>query len=196
MTNASKDEDVRIESNPVLDHLATFIIEQFIKEDVNSFVESDLLHDLLVYKLATVAGPMMERAVRRMADELTRSKMIDLKQRVGGLNLHKRVLFRTPDQYNALVALFFEVVERHPELVEPLTDESSFENFMILCVNEYRIEWESFVAGIVAEKLALEKKHKLYANRSRSNEKWDEVPTYADYIADRIDELAKAAPAA
>jgi hypothetical protein len=187
---AKKDEEVVIKSDPVLDNVATFIIELFIKEDVNSFTEADLLHDLLVYKLDTSALPIMEKTVRAMGDELKASRTLDLKKRIGGLTQQKRVLFRTNDQYNALVALFFQTVEEKPELVDFLDDESSFENFMILCINEYRVVWERFVKDIVEERIALERKDKLYANRNRSDNAWENVPTYADYVADRLDALA------
>lgn len=190
MAKAKKSKDVEIKCDPVLDHLAGFIIEMFIKEDVNSFLEADLLHDLLVYKLDTVARPMMENTVRVVGDELKNSRKVDLKQRIGGLNQHKRVLFRNSDQYNALVALFFAAVDHRPELVEFIDEESSFENFMILCINEYRVAWERFVAGIVEERMALERKKKLYANRNRADDAWEDVPTYADYVAERADELA------
>jgi hypothetical protein len=63
MVTAKKkgEEEVQIKSDPVLDNIASFIVEMFIKEDVNSFVEADLLQDLLVYKLDTVAGLVMEQ---------------------------------------------------------------------------------------------------------------------------------------
>jgi hypothetical protein len=187
---AMKDEEVVIKRDPVLDNLATFIIEIFIKEDVNSFAEADLLHDLLVYKLDTSALPIMEKTVRWMGDELKASKTLDLKKRIGGLTQQKRVLFRTNGQYNAFVALFFQAVEEHPELVNFLDDESSFENFMILCINDYREVWERFVKEIVEERMVLERKKKLYANRNRADDAWEDVPTYADYVAERVDALA------
>jgi hypothetical protein len=192
---AKKSEEVVIKADPVLDNVATFIIELFIKEDVNSFMEADLLHDLLVYKLDTSALPIMEKTVRAMGDELKASKTLDLKTRIGGLTQQKRVLFRTNDQYNALVALFFQTIEAKPELVDFLDDESSFENFMILCINDYREVWERFVNEIVEARMVLERKKKLYANRNRSDDAWEDVPTYADYIAERIDVLAAPANA-
>jgi hypothetical protein len=187
---AKKDEEVLVKSDPVLDNVATFIIELFIKEDVNSFAEADLLHDLLVYKLDTSALPIMEKTVRSMGDELKASKTLDLKKRIGGLTQQKRVLFRTNNQYNAFVALFFQTVEKCPELVNFLDDESSFENFMILCINDYREVWERFVSEIVADRMALERKKKLYANRNRADDAWEDVPTYADYVAERLAQLA------
>jgi hypothetical protein len=179
-----------IKSDPVLDNLASFIIEVFIKEDVNSFVEADLLHDLLVYKLDTAARLIMEKTVRALGDELKARRQLDLKKRIGGINLQKRILFRTADQYNAFVALFFQAVEAHPELADFIDDESSFENFMILAINEYRMVWENFVKGIVEERMALERKNRLYANRNRSDNVWENVPTYADYVAERVETLA------
>lgn len=184
------DEEIAADGNPALDHLAAFIIEVLIKEDVNSFLESDLLHDLLVYKLKEVAVPMMENTVRKAGLELKSSKVIDLKKRVGGINQQKRIIFRTEDQYNALVSLFFEAIEDKPGLVDFIDDETSFENFMIYCINDYREQWERFVDGVVQDRLALERKNKLYANRDRNNDVWEKIPTYADYIAERIDSVA------
>jgi hypothetical protein len=192
---AKKSEEVVIKADPVLDNVATFIIELFIKEDVNSFMEADLLHDLLVYKLDTSALPIMEKTVRAMGDELKASKTLDLKTRIGGLTQQKRVLFRTNDQYNALVTLFFQTIEAKPELVDFLDDESSFENFMILCINDYREVWERFVKEIVDARMALERKKKLYANRNRADDAWEDVPTYADYVAERVDILVAQANA-
>jgi hypothetical protein len=179
----------------VLDNIASFIIEMFIKEDVNSFMESDLMHDLLVYKLDTVVKPVMENSVRRTGDELKESRKMDLKKLIGGLNQQKRIMFRTNDQYNALIALFFQVLDDKPELADFIDDESSFENFMILCINDFRESWEKFVEGIVGERMALERKNKLYSNRNRASEAWENVPTYADYIAERIDNMAVPADA-
>jgi hypothetical protein len=192
---AKKDEEVVIKSDPVLDNVATFIIELFIKEDVNAFAEADLLHDLLVYKLDTGALPIMEKTVRAMGEELKASRTLDLKKRIGGITQQKRVMFRTTDQYNAMVALFFQAVEAKPELADFLDDESSFENFMILCINDYREVWERFVKEIVEARMALERKKKLYANRNRADDAWEDVPTYADYVAERVDALAAPANA-
>jgi|AGTN01.3.fsa_nt_gi hypothetical protein len=185
--------EVEIKSNPVLDNIASFVVEMFIKEDVNSFAEADLMHELLVYKLDTVAVSVMENNVRKVGAELKASRKIDLKRLIGGINQQKRIMFRTADQYNALVALFFEAVENRPELVDFIDDEASFENFMILCINEYREVWEHFVSGIIEDRMALERKKKLYANRNRSDDAWEGVPTYADYIAERVDGLAASA---
>jgi hypothetical protein len=185
-----KDEEVVIKSDPVLDHLASFIIEIFIKEDVNSFVEADLLHDLLVYKLEADAAPIMEKIVRALGEELKASRTLDLKKRIGGITQQKHVQFRTPDQYNAMIAVFFQAVDEKPELADFLDNEQSFENFMIMCVSDYREFWERFVREIVEERTGLERKSKLYANRNRSDDAWENVPTYADYVAERIDALA------
>jgi hypothetical protein len=190
-----KEEEVVIKSDPVLNNVATFVVELFIKEDVNAFAEADLLHDLLVYKLDTGARPIMEKTVRTMGDELKLSRTLDLKKRIGGLTQQKRVLFRTEGQYNSMITLFFQVVEEKPELVGFLDDESSFENFMILCINDFREVWERFVTGIVEERMVMERKKKLYANRNRADEGWENVPTYADYVAERVDELAAPANA-
>lgn len=185
-----KDEEVVIKSDPVLDNLASYIIEIFIKEDVNAFVEADLLHDLFVYKLDTEAVPIMEKIVRKMGDELKASGMLDLRKRIGGITQQKHVQFRSPDQYNAMIAIFFQAVDEKPEIVDILDDEQSFENFMILCINDYRKFWESFVKEIVEERGALERKSKLYANRNRADAAWEDVPTYADSVAARLDALA------
>jgi hypothetical protein len=192
---AMKEEEVVIKSDPVLDNVATFIIELFIKEDVNAFAEADLLHDLLVYKLDTAALPIMEKTVGAMGEELKASRTLDLKKRIGGITQQKRVMFRSTDQYNSLVALFFQAIEEKPELVDFLEDESSFENFMILCINDYREVWERFVKEIVEARTALERKKKLYANRNRADDAWEDVPTYADYVAERVDVLAAPANA-
>ncbi|MGA9139490.1 MAG: hypothetical protein WBZ29_04665 [Methanocella sp.] len=190
MTKAKERETVVPGGNPVLDHLATYITELFINGDVNAFVEADLLHDLLVYKLGDVAKPMMQHTVEKVDAELKKSGKLDLKKRVGGINQQKRIMFRTEDQYNALIALFFDAIEDKPELVESIADEASFENFMIYCINEYREQWERFVNGILEERLALERKLGLYANRNRADQAWDKVPTYADYIDQRIGAMA------
>ncbi len=185
-----KDEEIVIKSDPVLDNLASYIIEIFIKEDVNAFVEADLLHDLLVYKLDTEAAPIMDKIVRKMGEELKASGMLDLRKRIGGITQQKHVQFRNSDQYNAMIAIFFQAVDEKPEIVDILDDEQSFENFMILCINDYRKFWESFVKEIVEERTALERKSKLYANRNRADAAWEDVPTYADSVAARLDALA------
>jgi hypothetical protein len=190
-----KDEEVVIKSDPVLDNLASYIIEIFIKEDVNAFVEADLLHDLLVYKLDTEAVPIMEKIVRRLGEELKASRTLDLKKRIGGITQQKRVQFRNIDQYNAMIAVFFQAVDEKAELVDFIDDEQSFENFMILCINDYREFWERFASQIVEERMALEHESKLYANRNRADAAWEDVPTYADYVAARLDALAASAKA-
>ncbi len=190
MAKAKERETVVPGGNPVLDHLATFITELFIGGDVNAFVEADLLHDLLVYKLNDVAKPMMQHTVEKVNAELKKSGKLDLKKKVGGINQQKRIMFRTEDQYNAMIALFFEAIEDRPELVESIADETSFENFMIYCINEYREQWERFVSGILEDRLGLERKLGLYANRNRADEAWDKVPTYADYVDERVEAMA------
>jgi DNA-binding transcriptional ArsR family regulator len=181
------------EGNIVLDHLAAFITEQFINEDVNAFAEANLMHELLVYKLNEVAKPMMQQTVEKAGKELKKAGKIDLKKRVSGINQQKRIMFRNEDQYNALISLFFDAVEEKPELVGFIDDETSFENFMIYCINDYRDQWEQFVNDIIQDRLGLERKYKLYANRNRADPVWEKVPTYADYIADRIDDMASPA---
>ncbi len=49
---------------------------------------------------------------------------------------------------------------------------------------------ENFVNRIVGDRLALERKKMLYANRNRADNAWEDVPTYADYIAERMDAMA------
>ena len=153
-----KVEQAEPKENAVLDHLAAYITELFINGDVNAFVEADLLQDLLVYKLDDVAKPMMQRTVQKIGKELKKAGKLDLKTRISGINQQKRIMFRTEDQYNALIALFFEAVEDRPELVDFIDDETSFENFMIYCINDYREQWERFVSEIVQERLDLERK--------------------------------------
>jgi hypothetical protein len=190
MAKAKEHENVVPGGNPVLDHLAAYITELFIGGDVNAFVEADLLHDLLVYKLNDVAKPMMQHTVKTVRAELKKAGKLDLKKRVGGINQQKRIMFRTEDQYNALIALFFEAVEERPELIESIADETSFENFMIYCINEYREQWERFVNGILEDRLGLERKLGLYANRNRADPDWEKVPTYADLVDERIEAMA------
>jgi len=194
MAKAKKSEQAEPKENAVLGHLAGYITELFINGDVNAFVEADLLQDLLVYKLDGVAKPMMQRTIQKIGKELKKAGKLDLKTRISGINQQKRIMFRTEDQYNALIALFFEAVEDRPELVNFIDDENSFENFMIYCINDYREQWERFVSEIVQERLGLERKLGLYANRNRADEAWDKVPTYADYVNERIE--AMAAPSA
>jgi hypothetical protein len=190
MAKAKKVEQAEPKENPVLGHMASYITELFISGDVNAFVEADLLQDLLVYKLDDVAKPMMQHTVQKMGKELKKSGKIDLKTRIGGINQQKRIMFRSEDQYNALISLFFDAVENRPELVDFLDDETSFENFMIYCINDYREQWERFVGEIVQERLDMERKLGLYANRNRADEAWDKVPTYADYVNERIEAMA------
>ncbi|OPY28052.1 MAG: hypothetical protein A4E28_01741 [Methanocella sp. PtaU1.Bin125] len=186
MAKAKKVKTAEPKDNAVLGHLASYITELFINEDVNAFVEADLLQDLLVYRLDGIAKPVMEHTIYKMGEELKKSGKIDLKKRVGGINQQKRIMFRTEDQYNAMISLFFEAVEDRPELVDFIDDETSFENFMIYCINDFREQWERFVSDIVQEKLGLERKFGLYANRNRADPAWDKVPTYADYVDERI----------
>ncbi len=190
MAKAKKVEQAEPKENAVLGHLAGYITELFINGDVNAFVEADLLQDLLVYKLDDVAKPMMQRTVQKIGKELKKAGKLDLKTRISGINQQKRIMFRTEDQYNALIALFFEAVEDRPELVDFIDDETSFENFMIYCINDYREQWERFVSEIVQERLDMERKLGLYANRNRADEAWDKVPTYADYVNERIEGMA------
>jgi hypothetical protein len=194
MAKAKKGKQAEPKENAVLGQLAGYITDLFINADVNAFVEADLLQDLLVYKLDDVAKLMMQHTVQKIGKELKKSGKLDLKQRVGGITQQKRIMFRNESQYNALISLFFEVVDDKPELVDFIDDETSFENFMIYCINDYREQWEMFVSEIVQERLELERKLGLYANRNRADEAWDKVPTYADYIDERVG--AMAAPAA
>jgi len=194
MAKAKKVEQAEPKENPVLGHLAGYITELFISGDVNAFVEADLLQDLLVYKLDDIAKPMMQHTVKKIGKELKKSGKLDLKTRISGINQQKRIMFRSEDQYNALISLFFEAVEGKPELVDFIDDETSFENFMIYCINDYREQWERFVSEIVQERLDMERKLGLYANRNRADEAWDKVPTYADYVNERIEAMA-ASPA-
>ena len=156
-----------------------------IKEDVNAFAECTLLHELLMHKLPSIAAPLMHKKVSEVSRELSEGKNINLIKAAGGVTTAKRISFRSNAQYTAFVQLFFQVVEEHPELLEPINDEETFEQFMIYCIYMFKEELEKFAENIAKEKTDLEHKHKIYVHR-RGVEP-EEVPTYADFIAERLD---------
>lgn len=173
--------------NTVNLHLADYIIQALIKEDVNAFTESTLLHELLMYKLQDVALPLMVKKVSEISEELKEGKNINLVKAAGGVTTAKRISFRSSDQYNAFVLLFFQAVEDHPELLQPIDSEEMFEKFMIFCIFKFREALENFAVEIAKEKTELEHKNKLYVHRRGFVP--DEVPTYADYITERIEKI-------
>jgi hypothetical protein len=195
MSQAVKDEIPATGEDLVLDHIAEYIVQAFIKEDVNAFTESTLLQQLLAYKLKEIAKPMMYNTIRAAGRELVKAGKFDLKKKVGGITTQKRILFRSADQYNAFVSLYFSVVEAHPELVGFIDSEQSFENFMIYCVYEFKGQWDEFVERVTQERLSIEHRNRLYVNRSKQAEALQEVPTYADFVAEHVDAMAGEKPA-
>ena len=174
-------------NDTVLVHIADYIIQVLIKEDVNAFAECDLVHQLLMHKLPSVAAPLMQKKVSEVSRQLGEGKNINLIKAAGGVTTAKRISFRSNAQYSAFVQLFFQVVEEHPELLEPVDSEEIFEQFMIYCIYRFKEELEKFAGEIAEEKTALEHKHKIYVHR-RGVEPED-VPTYADFIAERLDSM-------
>ncbi|WP_424357255.1 hypothetical protein [Methanocella sp. MCL-LM] len=187
-----KSEETTEEQQPtnlIYEHIADYIVQVFIKEDVNAFTESTLMHELLAYKLKDIAKPLMLDTIASVASELKAKKQLDLKKKVGGITQVKKIAFRSDDQYNAFISLFFEAVEENPELVDFIKKEQDFENFMLYCINDYREIWEQFATGIVEDRLAIERQKGLHAYRSSKTDVLQEVPTYADFIAERIDDV-------
>jgi hypothetical protein len=180
--------EVSSKDKAVYGHIADYIIQTLIKEDVNAFAEARLLSELLAYKLPGVAERLMQTAVSEASDRLKKGEKFNLEKEIGGITSQKRLYFRSRDQYNAFVVLFFSVVEKHPELLEHVDGEAEFERFMIYCINEFRQRLDDFATGIASERAELEYRNKLYVHRR--NAEVPEVPTYADYIAERIDGLA------
>lgn len=194
MPKATKKSKETIEETPadnlIYEHIADYIVQVFVKDDVNAFTESTLMHELLVYKLKEIARPLMIDTIAQVASELKAKKQLDLKKKVGGITQVKKIAFRSDDQYNAFIALFFEAVEARPEVVDFIKKEQDFENFMLYCIYDYRELWDQFAAKIVEDRLAIERQKGLHAYRSSKTEALQEVPTYADYIAERIDQVA------
>ncbi len=173
----------------VYEHIADYIIQVLIKEDVNAFAEAKLVHEILMYKLPPVANELMYRTVRVEAQKLKDGKDINLMKEIGGINMQKRLHFRSKDQYNSFISLFFDVVEQHPGLLEFVDDEEKFERFMIYCIHEFRQKLEDFATEIAQERQKLEHEHKLYIHRRNADV--PEMPTYADFVAERIESLAE-----
>ncbi len=176
--------------NSTMEYIAEYIVNVFVKDDVNAFTESTLMHELLTYKLNEVAKPLMIDTISKIASELHSKKLLDLKKRVGGITQVKKIAFRNDNQYNAFVVLFFDCIEDKPELVDFIKQEQDFENFMLYCIYDFRELWDNFASEIVQERLALERKNGLHAYRSSKTEALQELPTYADFIAEKIDQLA------
>ncbi|HTY91083.1 MAG TPA: hypothetical protein VMC84_07905 [Methanocella sp.] len=174
----------------IYEHIADYIIHVLIKEDVNAFNESKLLSELLVYKLPSVVHELMYRTICAEAGKLKGGEDINLIKEIGGINTQKRLHFRSQDQYNSFVALFFDALEQHPGLLEKVDDEEKFEKFMIYCIHEFRQKLEGFAIEIVKEHSKLEQENRLYIHRRNSPENVD-IPTYADFIAGRIDGLVE-----
>ena len=173
--------------NAIYEHIADYIIQTLIKEDVNAFMEATLLHELLVYKLPPVVHKLMHATVSEASENLKKGKDINLIKEIGGITTQKRMHFRSQHQYGAFIALFFGIVEEYPALLEPVDDEEMFEIFMIHCIHEFRQKLEDFAVEVAGEKAQLEYKRRLYIQRKNAD--MSEVPTYADYIAERIDSL-------
>ena len=173
----------------IYEHIADYIIQVLIKEDVNAYAEAKLLHELLMYKLPSVVQELMDRTVAAEAKKLKKGQDINLMKEIGGINMQKRLHFRSKDQYNSFIALFFDTVDRRPEFLAAVDDEEKFERFMILCIHEFRQKLEDFAIEIAQEKSRLEHKHKGYIHHK--NAEMPEIPTYADFIAERIEGLAE-----
>jgi hypothetical protein len=174
----------------IYEHIADYIIQAFIKEDVNAFAEAKLLSELLVYKLPSVVHEMMYRTVSSEAKKLKKGDDINLVKEIGGITTQKRMHFRSQEQYNSFVALFFDTVEKHPGMLEQVDDEEKFERFMIYCIHEFRQKLDAFAGTIVKERSKLERENKLYIHHKNMTDV-PEIPTYADYIAERIESLAE-----
>jgi hypothetical protein len=173
--------------NAIYEHIADYIIQTLIKEDVNAFMEATLLHELLVYKLPPVVHRLMYMTVSEASENLKKGKDIDLMKEIGGINTQKRLHLRSQHQYSAFIVLFFNTIEEYPMLLEPVDDEEMFERLMIHCIHEFRQKLEDFAVGVAKEKTELEYKNKLYIHRKSAD--MSEIPTYADFIAERIDSL-------
>ncbi len=171
----------------IYEHIADYIIQTLIKEDVNAFAEAKLLCELLVYKLPQVTHRLMQTVVGDASEELKTGSKINLMEEIGGITTQKRIHFRSTDQYNAFIMLFFQAIEEHPELLEPVESEDAFEKLMIHCIHDFRKKLEDFAVEVAKDRTALEHKHKLYIHRR--NVESPEVPTYADFIAERIDAI-------
>ncbi len=171
----------------IYEHIADYIIQTLIKEDVNAFNEATLLHELLVYKLPPIMHRLMYETVSEASDGLKKGSRIDLMKEIGGITTQKRLHFRSQHQYSAFTALFFKTIEDHPMLLEPVDSEEAFEGFMIHCIHEFRQKLDDFAISIAKEKAELDYKYKLYIHRRGAE--MEDVPTYADYIAERIDSL-------
>jgi hypothetical protein len=171
----------------VYEHIADYIIQTLIKEDVNAFTEATLLHELLVYKLPPLVRSLMYSAVSEASENLKNGKDINLMKEIGGITTQKRLHFRSQHQYSAFTALFFNTIEEYPMLLEPVDSEEMFEKLMIHCIHEFRQKLEDFAVEVAREKTELDYKNKLYVHRRGAE--IVEVPTYADYIAERIDSL-------
>jgi hypothetical protein len=174
----------------IYEHIADYVIQILIKEDVNAFSEAKLLSELLVYKLPSVVHELMNRTVSAEAEKLKKGGDINLIKEIGGITTQKRMHFRSQDQYNSFVALFFDAVDEHPGLLEHVDDEEKFERFMIYCIHEFRQKLEDFAVEIARERSKLDHEHKLYIHRRNPTEV-PEVPTYADFIAERIDSIVE-----
>jgi hypothetical protein len=171
----------------IYEHIADYIIQTLIKEDVNAFVEATLLHELLVYKLPPVVHKLMHATVSEASENIKKEKDINLIKEIGGITTQKRLHFRSQHQYGAFIAMFFRIIEEYPKLLEPVDDEEMFEKFMIHCIHEFRQRLEDFAIEVAGEKAQLDYKNKLYIHRRGMLT--EETPTYADYIAERIDSL-------
>lgn len=175
-------------SPAIYEHIADYIIQTLIKEDVNAFAEAKLLSELLVYKLPSVVHELMYRTVSAEAEKLKKDSDINLVKEIGGITTQKRMHFRSQDQYNSFVALFFDAIEKHPGMLEHVDDEEKFEKFMIFCIHEFRQKLDDFATEIVQERSKLVRDNRLYIHHKNMTDV-PEIPTYADFIAERIEGL-------
>jgi hypothetical protein len=128
----------------------------------------------------------MSNVIDRVSDGAKDNTITSSFQKISGITKAKRIFFRSDDQYNAFVAVFFKVLDDHPEKMAFCRDEETFEKFMIVCIYEFREKIDEFVKEITQEKIDFEYKNRLYAAR-RYNEARNDIPSYADYIDERFE---------
>jgi hypothetical protein len=170
-------------------HVADYIIQTLIKEDVNAFSEAKYIQELLVIKLPPITKKLMYVTASDIAARLKDGKSINLLKDIGGITTQKRMHFRSKDQYNAFIVLFFKTMEEHPELLASIDSEENFEKLMIECIHEFRQKLDDFAVAVAAKKCELDHKHRTYIHHR--NAEITEVPTYSDFIAGNIDLLVE-----
>jgi hypothetical protein len=173
----------------IYEHVADYFIQTLIKEDVNAFPEAKFLQEILVMKLPPVAQKLMYMTARDVTEMLKDGKSINLLRDIGGINTQKRMHFRSKDQYNAFIALFFNALEEHPELLASVDSEENFEKLMIECIHEFRQKLDDFAIAMAAKRSQLEQKHKAYIHHR--NAEIPDLPNYSDFVAGNIDLLVE-----